>query len=319
MTVTESNLPVTATEALDTTKVTQTNGDSVHREVVVVASPETLAAYQEVDLAPLAARVILYDLAGNPPDAIAIHDGYSLKVSSLAAPANGFEGYGEVIGANGNNIDVWSGPTAVQPEPVPAGFTPNVISTSANDDVSGAGVSEVTIHYLDTAGAEQVGTFTMNGQTQVNHPSITDCMFINEFFASELDGGLVAAGRIDVRNSTTVMNSIPVAGNWAMSTMRQVPAGKQLCVDFWHASSAVGAGGKQATVRLRSTSSRDGTASDAGLYLFKDTFILRDSTGAPRSFNPKLIVPALSTIKTSTWTSGAVDVAATWSGWLENI
>ena len=244
---------------------------------------------------------------------------FALKVTDQPDPSIGFEGYGEVVGADGNNIDVWVGPTAVQPEPVTGGFTPNVISSSGNDAVGGAGVDEVTFNYLDTAGAEQVGTLAVTGQTQNVHATITDCMFVNELYASGLDGGLVAAGRIDIRNSTTVMNSIAVSGNWALSSMRQVPASKQLCINAWHCSSAVGAGGKQATIRLRSTSDRRGNAVAAGLYLFKATEILRDTTSGSLPFSPKIVVPPLSTVKVSCWTTGAVDVAGAWLGWLEDV
>lgn len=51
---------------LDTEKLANNNGDDVHREVVVVASPTDFDAKQEVELASKAARVILYDVDGVP-------------------------------------------------------------------------------------------------------------------------------------------------------------------------------------------------------------------------------------------------------------
>ena len=134
--------------------------------------------------------------------------GLNNTLPGVPTPDSGFGALGEVLAANGANIDLWPGAPGIgtQPEPVTAGFTPNILSSSVNDTVGGAGVSEVGFNYLDTAGARQTGSFTMNGQSQVNHSSITDCMFINEIFAITLDGALVAAGNIDIRNSTTVMS-----------------------------------------------------------------------------------------------------------------
>ena len=49
MTVEEGALPVGSTDIyLDTTIVNQTDGNPVHREVVVLGDPETLAAYGKV-------------------------------------------------------------------------------------------------------------------------------------------------------------------------------------------------------------------------------------------------------------------------------
>lgn len=328
-------------DLLDTVLVEQAGKDDlVHREVMVLGDPENPTSLQAIDAIAKAARVVLYDAAGNiitdttanaaksllvnaagtAISAQATQNGTSLKVTSLPLISDGFEGYGEVNGANGVNIDVWMGPTTVQPEPVPAGFIPNVISSSADDAVGGSGIAEVTTLYLDTAGAQQKTTFPMTGLTQSVHPSITDCMFINDFYATQLDGDISAAGNIDIRQPDgTVMNRIEIAGNWALSTMRQVPVGKRLCVPGWHCSSGVGTGGKLATVRLRTTSDRFGVALPAGLYLFKDTSILRDSSSPHMPFTPLISVPALSTIKVSVWTSGSVNVSATWHGWLESV
>ena len=282
-------------------------------------TPVRMAQFNGVTRVPVSS--VLVDSSGNELSSVSTQGGVSLKVSNEADPADGFRGYGEVVNANGNNIDVWVGPTAIQPEPVPGGYQLWVESTSAADNgTSTTGVLTVEVHYLDTSGAQQsTGPITLDGQTPVN-TGITDCMFVNTFHALTTGTGLVAAGRVDCTQGSggAVVSSIAVAGNWALSTMRQIPTGKQLCLAGWHISSGVSAGGKLATVRLRSTSDEDGVLVP-NVYLFKDTVILRDSAQGHIPVSPKIIVPALATIKISTWTSGAVNVAGRWQGWLEDV
>ncbi len=58
MAVTEGRLRVgTSDESLSTTKIKQTDGETAHREEVVIADPEVLAARQNVSPWPFSFRV----------------------------------------------------------------------------------------------------------------------------------------------------------------------------------------------------------------------------------------------------------------------
>ena len=247
-------------------------------------------------------------------------NGTAIKVSTGAAKEDGFRGYGEANGVSGDNIDVLVGPTSVQPEPVPAGFDLWIESSSTADNgITTTGVLTVDIHYVDTTGVELEVSVTLNGSTPVN-TGITDCMFVNAHHATSIGSGLVAAGNIDCTQGTggTVVSRILAAGNWSLSAMKMVPAGKRLCLTGWHCSSGVSAGGKLATLRLRTSSDELGTLF-TGVYMFKDTVMLRDESSGYIVIDPLSIVPALATVKISTWTTGTVNVAGRWSGWLENV
>ena len=56
----------------------------------------------------------------------------------------------------------------------------------------------------------------------------------------------------------------------------------------------------------------------AGIYIFRHTVILINSTSGWIPFDPPLKIPALSTVKISVWTTGATLVNGAWIGWIEN-
>lgn len=254
-------------------------------------------------------EVILQDSAGNLITSQAHTDGWALLMTSLSLPGNYFGSSGEVIAANGANIDLWPGAPgiATQPEKATSGFTPNVISSSGSDAVGGAGVDEVMFSYIKADGTTAVGTLAVTGVTQNVHATITDCIFINYFWTSGLDGAIVAAGNIDIRNSTTVMARILATGNWGDNSMKVVPAGRVCHITGWNVSSSSGVGGKQAIIRLRTTALWDGTSNMNGRYLFKNRLFTRDNSPGQIDFDPVVVIPAGGAYKASTWTSGATD------------
>ncbi len=263
-----------------------------------------LGGLQGVDARPLNdPNNYLYDVArGNLPGARVI------------------SGYGEVsIGGSENNIDVWIA-DGTQPEPVPAGYQPTIVSSSIEDDIEkedtdpGTGIHALLVHYLDTAGIEREEAVTMNGQAAVTMVA-DDVQFINQIHATAVGSGTLSAGNIDAKNGGTVVSRIGVSGNFSLSTMRQVPMDKRLYITGWHASAVSGAGGKSATVRLRSSSNDPDLM--VGVYLFKDVVIVKETSTGWLLFDPPLLVPSGATVKVSVWTTGAMDVNAHWRGWLE--
>lgn len=217
-----------------------------------------------------------------------------------------------------SNADVWVGPTDIQPEPVTAGYQPNLISSSVDDDAGGDGVLKVEVHYIDTAGAQQDEIVTLNGQTQVLMVA-TDVMFINGMHTTELVGtGIAAAGNIDARNVTTVVARMALTTNLALSTMRMVPAGKMLLVAGWHCE-GVAAAVKEAKIRIRSTTHREKATNQPGIYHFFDSARVKDSSSGFLHFPKPIEIQPLSTIKISAWTDGIIDLSSSWRGWLEDI
>ena len=248
-------------------------------------------------------------------DLIGVATGLSVARGDIAG-SKCFEGFGEVTTeGDEDNIDVWIADNT-QPEPFTAGYQPNLISSSTNDTAAGIGIRTVDVHYLDVLGAEQTERVILNGTTLVNMSS-TDVMFINDMHAVSVGSNLVAFGNVDARRTTTVTQRIGLAGNLSLSSMRQVPAGKNLFVSGWHASAVSDGGGKEATMRLRSSSDISGNLF-SGVYVFKDTVKAVESATGWLPFPVPIHIPALATIKVSTWTSGAMFVAATWRGWLED-
>ena len=58
------------------------------------------------------------------------------------------------------------------------------ISTSASDTAAGTGARQLTIIYLDSTGAEQTGTISMNGTTETTD-TITGVLRVNRIFVSQ--------------------------------------------------------------------------------------------------------------------------------------
>ena len=247
------------------------------------------------------------------------HYDYGLEVIKGGIPGTAHAGgFGEqsISGAT-DNIDIWGGPTNVQPEPATGGYALWVESSDDLDGKTGApsstGARTVDIHYLDTNGAEQsTGSVTLNGTTPVD-TGVTDCMFVQEHHVVTVGSGLVAAGDIDITKTSggVVVSRVSAAGNQSMSTMWQVPANKTLYVTSW-SGEGTAATTKIANLRIRTSTHDD--AINAGVYHFRGSARVKDSpTGTlPVWFT----VPALATVKISGWTTGTIDVTARWTGYL---
>lgn len=104
MAVTEGKIEVGNTnEYLDTTKVTQTDGGTAHREVVTVGDPETLAALQKVtnaDPGQTDYGAVVRPLGAAAPNRISTTSFNSRDLATLAAGAT-FQGVGEDVSMYG--------------------------------------------------------------------------------------------------------------------------------------------------------------------------------------------------------------------------
>lgn len=296
MTVTESKVPAgRGHKKLEATAILQGGNAQVHRQVMVLGDPEFL---------DLRASVVKF---GN-------HN--ALVVSVDPHPEDFFIGFGEKdISGVSNNIDIWDGPTDVQPEPDTGGHALFVKSDAATDTLAGVGIQSVEIHYLDTAGVEQSVSADLAGVAEVD-TGVTDCMFVQETHATAVGSTTVAVGNVDTLAGTggAVTSRILPAGNKSMSTMKQVPAGKKLILTGWFGS-GVATTVKIANIRLRASSHH--AVSLPGVYHFLSNARVKDfsSPFIPITYE----IPAFAVVKISAWTDGTIELSAQWNGYLEDV
>jgi hypothetical protein len=156
------------------------------------------------------------------------------------------------------------------------GTTYYLNSTSAADAAAGTGARTVRIISLDSAGKQQVGTYTMNGTTAVSIGSgytFFQWMEVASVGSSEVSAGDVTISSVNgVATVGTTMEFIKAGGNRSLSARYKIPTNKHaLQIDWW-------AGAISATmdVRVRATVFADDRLLST-VYHFQDTRYL--STG----------------------------------------
>lgn len=295
--MTEGILLATRSEKLlDATKLNQAGGAEVHRQVMTIGDPTTI---------------------GNVADVIKVGTSrYALAVKNSFPVDDFFLGFGEVdVTSAVNNVDLWEGPTLIQPEPDPSGYSVWVVSSDPNDTLGGSGIQSVEIHCLNIAGVEQLTTISLNGTTPVDS-GMTDCMFVNDFHATAVGANLVAVGNVDatIGSGGTVVSRIGISGNKALSTMRQIPAGKNLILTGWFAC-GVATTVKIANIRLRA-SQHNGSVMP-GVYHYLSNCRVKDFASPFIPLNYR--IHPLATIKVSAWTAGSISLSSQWNGYLEDV
>jgi hypothetical protein len=204
----------------------------------------------------------------------------------------------------------------IVPTPSAAGEQMAVVSESTADTATGTGASSVSISYLDPAGAEQLTTVLLNGQTPVNlTPS--DVMFVQDMQVNGLGSANtteVAAGPIKIHNSATVnlvYSMLAAGGNQSMVPHKMVPAGKTLHLRMWVPAEAQG---KRTAIRLRADcSNASPPIRQAGIPLFKSVFYANKTS--PGDIMLAYTIPALSIVKASAFGDLAgADCSVHWWG-----
>lgn len=223
-----------------------------------------------------------------------------------------------VAGGVVNNQDLWPLGGTI-PNPDTAGYTPYVISSSANDAAAGTGVRTGSIHYLNTAGVAHEGSFTLNGITEAacideDGATITDCMFVNNHHTTTVGSVGLSVGNVDILagSAGSVVSRIPASANFALSSARQIPVGKYLRLCHWRCAATASTSNKEAIIRLRSDT-HDGHL-NANVFNFIDVTRLSQGPSPVMTFSKPIIIAPLSVIKISVWTTGAINVSSAWHG-----
>lgn len=185
--------------------------------------------------------------------------------------------------------------------PDPGGVQLEIVSSSNNDSDSGGtnpqstGIRSVDIEYLDTAGAEQVETITMDGTNPVNTVA-TDIDKIQWMHGLTAGSAGVAVGNISLRSTdaATTYEYIMADGNQSLSGRFTIPTGKTGYVGGWQASGIT----KIIDVRLRATVDRM-TRGLITTFTFQDALLLDDAASGHIPFPVPLKMPAGAQIKLS--------------------
>jgi hypothetical protein len=117
--------------------------------------------------------------------------------------------------------DLWSvGGLATFPA---AAAATNVISSSADDDgdPAGTGAQTVRVHGLDADYNKITEDVTLNGTTGVT--LVNEFLRVNLIEVLTAGSGLVNAGTISVRHTTTVLNQIAIGANRSQSAFWTAP------------------------------------------------------------------------------------------------
>ena len=215
--------------------------------------------------------------------------------------------------------DIWDGPTSTITIPPSGGEQMELFCANANDTAGGTGIREVRIHYLDSAGVEQITDQITNGGAVDLSPS--DVRFIQTMHAISVGSNGVSVGQISVRSKATPSNVYQVinsGGNMSLCINKMIPANKTFYLSQWYGS----ASGKQpVTLRLRSTDHNNTLFIDPNpVFLFKDTASIENSSFSRSwTMNERIRIPSLSILKASAWTDQAgATVSVGFSGELKD-
>jgi len=134
-----------------------------------------------------------------------------------------------------------------------------VISVSADDDVTGTGVQKVQINYLDDAYAEKSEVVEMDGTTAVATDA-TDIFRIQSFRAYQVGTGGVAANAISLRHlgDTPIYSQIELGYTRARNITYTVPADYELHITSITASVYGATKGIRITTRANYDPDREG-------------------------------------------------------------
>jgi hypothetical protein len=195
----------------------------------------------------------------------------------------------------------------------------SIVSTSAFDGGTSAGIQSVRIYYLDAAYAEATVNVTLAGTTSVN-VGVGNIFRINNVRATAVGSTSSAAGNISIKNQagSQTYGWISAGHTRQRQLVYTVPAGKTLYVTSYRFSCVSGA--KQAQVLFTNRATFDdkaGTVLPANFFMPFNEVILQDSS-INVDLSPPTKLPATTDLKVSVKGDQAGAMAtASLRGWTE--
>lgn len=263
--------------------------------------------------------------------ALAITDNSSLVVSETeSAPVSDFGtsvargrmpgttpfgGYGERdAGAGETNRVIW--PNGIFTLPPSAGVQMSIVSTSADDDLTGTHTRKLEMHYIDGNGDKQHEVVELDGLTPVLTIA-TDMRFINCLHIHEVGTSSEAAGTITASNGGIVYAEISQGNVRCTSSMRMVPTGKVCYVAGAVGGSVSGTAAAKVIIKV--------VASELDSHQYIDPLILIPYGGVAvqdvseaYNFPVPLKFTAGSVVGLILTTDKAATVTGSWFGWIED-
>lgn len=188
---------------------------------------------------------------------------------------------------------------------VVVGTTYYLRSSSASDTAGGTGMRTVRIYYLDSAGAHQKATFTLNGTTPVAMGN--DYSYVLWAEAASVGSNTVAVGNISISTNAAgapavseIVEWIEVGGNRSLSGRIKVPNDHTGYLIDWHCRAI----SNTMDVRIRGDFFSDDREASPGVFHFIDRSFLSAGASDGRDLH-YAIVPAGAEVKVSAIPGGA--------------
>lgn len=194
-----------------------------------------------------------------------------------------------------------------------------VVSSDANDTLTGTGIQKITIKGLQPDYSEYSVTLDTNGQTPVPLPD-TSLIRVNSIRAEQVGTNLMSVGTIDCRlvgGAATVYRRIDAGYTRGRGMTYTVPLGKTLYITSIVVSSGYTTSGK--VVRWIGRAQVDDTAPTVRIPFFQVFFetLTQDAT-FHRDFEIPVKIPATADLKVSAVSNGAGSFCScALRGWLE--
>lgn len=235
---------------------------------------------------------VLYDSASNEKGVLA----NPVRVANAdltTAKTQNVLGYNTAVGTTLS--DIYEGAGAVIPLPTSA-IQMSLVSTSAQDTVTGTGVQKVNVHGLNAAWEEIEEVVDLAGSTPV--VTVNSYLRINDMHSQQVGSTGVAQGTITLKDDATKLieyDRISSGGNRALQCHYTIPNGYVGYVRGWTCGSS---GQNPVRFLLRATVDACERELVPGIYQFQAIAVLEQQT-TYMLFDPSLRMPAHADIKVS--------------------
>jgi hypothetical protein len=252
-----------------------------------------------------------------------VTEGNGLPVASMGEQvargnipgASPYGSYGQRTASAGeNNRVIW--PNGAFSLPAAAGVQMSIVSTSADDDLTGIGARTLELHYLDDNLDQQTELINTDGLTPVLTIA-TNIRFINDFHVHVYGTSPVALGTITASNGGITYGQMTAGDNRSTSSARMIPRAKVCYVGGAIGGAVSGTAAASVIVKL--------VASELDAYQYTEPFNLYPygSIGAQDTtvtFN--FPVPIKFKAGTVVALTGSTDkiaiISGSWFGWIED-